>query len=152
MAGQQPSEEEQLRSLLVESQLLEGTLNTLRGRLDLVNNGLTESRMAIQALTALKTEKKDAETLAPVGAGAYVKARLDDVEKVVMGVGAEVSVEKSLDEALQNLEQQVQQLEKSRTALEQQWVQASTALDEDRRRIAEIARRQEEATGPARQA
>ncbi|MEM2906079.1 MAG: prefoldin subunit alpha [Candidatus Bathyarchaeia archaeon] len=152
MESQRRAEEEELRRLLIETELLEGTLATLRGRLDLVNAGLTESRLAVQALTALKSEKKDAETLVHVGAGSYIKARLDDVEKVVVGVGAEVSIEKSLDEALESLEQQVSQLEKSKAALEQQWVQASAALDEDRRRVAEIARRRQEATGPARQA
>ena len=152
MESQRRTDEEELRRLLVETELIESTLGTLRARLELLNAGLTESRLAVQALTAIKSEKKDVETLVPIGAGSYIRARLDDVEKVVVGVGAEVSVEKTLDEALENLEQQVSQLEKSRAALEQQWVQASAALEEDRRKIAEIARRREEAKTPARPA
>lgn len=152
MESQRRAEEEELRRLLVEAELLEGTLGALRARLELLNQGLTESRLAVQALTAIRSEKKDAEALVPIGAGSYIRARLDDVEKVVVGVGAEVSVEKGLSEALENLEQQVSQLERSRTALEQQWAQASAALEENRRRITEIAQRREEATGPARSA
>jgi len=152
LESQRRAEEEELRRLLVEAELLEGTLGALRARLELLNQGLTESRLAVQALTAIRSEKKDAEALVPIGAGSYIRARLDDVEKVVVGVGAEVSVEKGLSEALENLEQQVSQLERSRTALEQQWAQASAALEENRRRITEIAQRREEATGPARSA
>jgi len=140
-------EEEEMRRLIVEAELLEGTLRTLRTRIDLVENAVIESRMASQALAGVKAEKKDAEVLVPAGGGAYIRARIDDTERVILGVGADVCVEKTVDQALESVEQQISQLEKSRSALEQQFAQASAKLDEDRERLSEIARKREETGG-----
>ncbi len=47
----------------------------------------------------LKQEKENSELLVPIGGSSYVKVKLADTNKVIIGVGSGVSVEKTLSEA-----------------------------------------------------
>ncbi|MEM2926355.1 MAG: prefoldin subunit alpha [Candidatus Bathyarchaeia archaeon] len=146
----QDKEEEELRRLLIESEILEGTLNTLRQRLSLIEASITESRMAAETLQGIKSEKKGAEVLVPIGGGSFIKARIEDNERVIVGIGADVSVEKTIDEAIKDFEDRLGDLEKTRQSVEQQFLQVSQRLEADRERLSEILKAREGETRPVR--
>lgn len=130
---------EAFRSLAVELQILEGTAETLQSRLNLVNAALTELNIARMTLEGVEKEAPDAPLFVPVGGGSFIKARLDSNDKVVVGVGAGVSVERSAVEAKETLQNRTGELEKSRTALQQQLVQVVGRIQEDRERLQDLS-------------
>jgi prefoldin alpha subunit len=132
------SEEEVLRRLVVELRMLEGTANALQSRANLVNAALTELRVAGMTLEGLDKEKENAQLFVPIGGGSYVKARLASSDKVVAGIGADVAVERTMKEAKENLENRVAELEKTRTALGQQFNQVVEKIGEHRIRLEEL--------------
>jgi prefoldin alpha subunit len=125
--------------LAVELQILEGTAETLQSRLNLVNAALTELNIARMTLEGVEKEAPDAPLFVPVGGGSFIKARLDSNDKVVVGVGAGVSVERSAVEAKETLQNRTGELEKSRTALQQQLVQVVGRIQEDRERLQDLS-------------
>jgi prefoldin alpha subunit len=125
--------------LAVELQILEGTAETLQSRLNLVNAALTELNIARMTLQGVEKETPDAPLFVPVGGGSFIKARLDSNDKVVVGVGAGVSIERSAVEAKETLQNRVSELEKSRTALQQQLVQVVGRIQEDRERLQDLS-------------
>lgn len=133
------SDREAFRSLAVELQILEGTAETLQSRLNLVNAALTELNIARMTLEGVEKEKTDAPLFVPVGGGSFIKARLDSNDKVVVGVGAGVSVERSAVEAKETLQNRIGELEKSRTAIQQQLVQVVGRIQEDRERLQDLS-------------
>lgn len=133
------SDREAFRSLAVELQILEGTAETLQSRLNLVNAALTELNIARMTLQGVEKETPDAPLFVPVGGGSFIKARLDSNDKVVVGVGAGVSIERSAVEAKETLQNRVSELEKSRTALQQQLVQVVGRIQEDRERLQDLS-------------
>jgi prefoldin alpha subunit len=130
---------EAFRSLAVELQILEGTAETLQSRLNLVNAALTELNIARMTLEGVEKEAPDAPLFVPVGGGSFIKARLDSNDKVVVGVGAGVSIERSAVEAKETLQNRLSELEKSRTALQQQLVQVVGRIQEDRERLQDLS-------------
>lgn len=130
---------EAFRSLAVELQILEGTAETLQSRLSLVNAALTELSIARMTLEGVEKETPDAPLFVPVGGGSFIKARLDSNDKVVVGVGAGVSIERSATEAKETLQNRLSELEKSRTALQQQLVQVVGRIQEDRERLQDLS-------------
>ena len=130
---------EAFRSVAVELQILEGTAETLQSRLNLVNAALTELNIARMTLEGVEKETPDAPLFVPVGGGSFIKARLDSNDKVVVGVGAGVSIERSAVEAKETLQNRVSELEKSRTALQQQLVQVVGRIQEDRERLQDLS-------------
>ncbi|UCC58839.1 MAG: prefoldin subunit alpha [Candidatus Bathyarchaeum sp.] len=133
------SDQEIFRRLAVESRLLEDAANDLQSRINLTNAALTELRVSSMTLEGLEKEKKDAQIFVPIGAGSYVKARLETAKKVVVGIGADVAVEKTVKETKEMLDARIVELEKTRDALGQQFSQVIGRIQENRGRLESIS-------------
>ena len=132
------SDEETFRRLVVELRMLEGTAEALQSRVNLVHAALTELRVSSMTLDGLEKEQKDAQLFVPIGGGSYIKAKLASADEVVVGIGADVAVERTTKEAKENLENRLAELEKTRTSLGQQFGQVIEKIREDRAKLEEM--------------
>ncbi len=132
------SEEETFRRLVVELRVLEGTAETLQSRINLVNAALTELRVEKMTLEGLEKEKKDAPLFIPIGGGSYIKAKLESAENMIVGIGADVAVERTISEAKENSANRITELEKTRTSLGQQLTQVIGRIQEGRTKLEEV--------------
>lgn len=123
----------------MESRYLEETLNELQSRLSMTNAALNEMRVSSITLEGLEKEKKGAQLFVPVGGGSYVKAKLETKDTVVVGIGADVAVERSLKEAKVELEVRIGELEKTRETLEKQFDQVVERIQQNRAQMEEIS-------------
>jgi prefoldin alpha subunit len=89
-------------------------------------------------LEGIEKEKKDAQLFVPIGGGSYVKARLGSADKIIVGIGADVALERTMKEAKENLGNRVAELEKTRTTLGQQLGQVVEKIREDRTKLEEL--------------
>jgi len=113
-------DEETLRRLVLELQILEGTADTLQTRLNFVNAAITELQMANETIEGLKNEEVGTLILVPIGGGSYAKARIDDTKNLIVGIGADVSTEKDVNSAQEDVGTRILELEKARTAVQKQ--------------------------------
>jgi prefoldin alpha subunit len=132
------SDEEIFRRLAVELRILEGTAEALQSRINLVRAALTELRVASMTLEGVKKEKKDASLFVPIGGGSYIKAKLESAEEVIVGLGADVAVERTMKEARDNVENRMEELEKAGTSLGQQLNEVIVKIEEHRRELEEV--------------
>jgi len=128
-------EEEELRKLSVEMRFLEQTAETLQQRISMMNAAMTDLTYANMTLEDVEKEKEDAELLVPIGGSAYVKAKLANPDKVVVGLGAGVSVEKTLQEAKTIVKERLDELEKAMASAQQQFAQVADRINADRNRL-----------------
>ena len=142
-------EEEELRKLSVEMRFLEQTAETLQQRLSMLNAAITDLSYANMTLDGVEKEKENADLLVPIGGSSYVKMRLASPDKVVVGIGAGVSVEKSLPEAKAMLKERLEELEKASVAAQQQFVQIADRINTGRNRLETLLSsvREEKAAG-----
>ena len=124
--------------MALESRYLEETVNEIQSRINMTNSAITELRVSNMTLEGLETENKDAQLFVPIGGGSYIKAKLETSNKVVVGIGADVAVEKTLKEAKEELETRIAELEKTREALVQQFSQVAERIQGNRAQIEEI--------------
>jgi prefoldin alpha subunit len=136
--------EEEFRKLTVELRFLEQTAETIQSRLNMINAVITDLTYSSMTLEDLGKEKENAELLVPIGGSSYVKARLGNTDKLVVGIGAGVSVEKALPEAKEVVKKRLEDLDKARMLLQQQFSQVVDKINEDRAKIeAQIAEMRE---------
>jgi prefoldin alpha subunit len=128
-------EEEELRKLSVEMRFLEQTAETLQQRLSMLNAAITDLSYANMTLEGVEKEKENSDLLVPIGGGSYVKMKLANSDKVVVGIGAGVSVEKQLPEAKAMLKERLDELEKSMVAAQQQFAQIAERINSGRSRL-----------------
>src|SRR3989344_727082 len=69
-----------------------------------------ELETSIEALTELQKTKVNTEILAPIANGVFLKAELKDNQNLVVNVGAEVTVEKTIPEVISLLQEQKEKI------------------------------------------
>ena len=130
--------EEELRRLMMEIRILEGSVNTIQSRLRVVTAASEDTMGATKTLESVKDEKKGTEMLVPVGAGSLLKVEITDVEKTVFGVGAGVCIEKSIESSIKDLNERQEELEKLSNSQQQQLAQLLTRIESSKNRLARM--------------
>ena len=133
------SNDEELRKLSVELRMLEQTAEALQSRLSMINAVATDLTYANMALENLDTEKENAELLVPIGGTSYIRAKLDNPDKIIVGLGAGVSAEKTRQEAKEIIKKRLEDLGKNQQAVQQQFVQVADRINLDRERFETMA-------------
>ena len=128
-------EEEELRKLSMEIRYFEQTAEGLQQRLSMMNAAVTDLSYANMTLESIETEKENAEMLVPIGGGNYISVKLANSDKVVVGLGAGVSVEKTLPEAKTIVKERMDELERTRLSVQQQFEQIAERINQDRNRM-----------------
>ncbi|MGD0978435.1 MAG: prefoldin subunit alpha [Candidatus Bathyarchaeia archaeon] len=131
--------DEEIRKISVELRYLEQTAEALQSRLSMLNAVTQDLTYANMTLESLKKEKENSELLAPIGGTSYIRAKLDNPDKIIVGIGAGVSVEKTRQEAKDVIKKRLEDLEKARTSAQQQFAQVAEKINEDRERFEELA-------------
>lgn len=133
------SNDEELRKLSVELRMLEQTAEALQSRLSMINAVATDLTYANMALENLDIEKENAELLVPIGGTSYIRAKLDNPDKIIVGLGAGVSAEKTRQEAKEIIKKRLEDLGKNQQAVQQQFVQVADRINLDRERFETMA-------------
>jgi len=124
--------EEQLRQAIGAMEFYKAQLENLLEQQQLVRYSLEENLRAIGTLKEIKTAGKGSEILVPVGGGSFIYAEVSSDEKILIGIGSGISIEKSIDDAIQTLESRVKELQESLEKLEEQ----RSRIEEEHARLA----------------
>ena len=133
--AQRVQAEEELRRLSMEMRYLEQTAEALQQRISMVNAALTDITYANMTLDGIEKEKENTELLVPIGGSSYVKVKLADANKVIIGLGSGVSVEKTLSQAKVTLKERLDELEKTMHSAQQQFSQVAERINTGRGRL-----------------
>ena len=112
--------------------LLEQTAEALQSRANMINAVTTDLSYARMTLEGLEKESEKSELLVPIGGTSYVRARLENPNKIIVGMGAGVSVEKTREEAKEIIKKRLEDLEKTRASIQQQFTQVAEKINLDR--------------------
>ena len=132
---QRAQAEEELRRLSMEMRYLEQTAEALQQRIQMVNAAITDITYANATLDGIEKEKENAEMLVPIGGSSYVKVKLADANKIIVGLGSGVSIEKSLPDAKATLKERLDELEKTMNSAQQQFSQIAERINTGRGRL-----------------
>jgi prefoldin alpha subunit len=139
-------DEEELRKLSAELRFYEQTVEALQSRINMVNAVITDLTYAGMTLETLEKEKENSELLVPIGGNSYIKTKLQDPDKLIVGIGAGVSVEKTLSESKEIVKKRQEELDKTRMSLQQQFVQVVETIKDHREKIESLVAKMREGT------
>lgn len=115
-----PSQEDQFRRLAYELQLMQGTAETLQQRLAVLQSAIADLTVAKESISNLMEVEEGAPILVPTGGGTFVNANLGDLSKILINIGADVSIDMSLDEAQEDIAGRLDEVQKASQAVQQQ--------------------------------
>ena len=93
----------QLENLTKQSQILEVSFE--------------EASRAKETLAAFANAKEGDEIMVPVGASSFVTAQVTSAPKAIVGVGNRISVEKTLDGAIEHMDSNIAEIKEALTKL-----------------------------------
>jgi prefoldin alpha subunit len=102
--------EEKAQKLMQQMQMLETYFADLSQREGTLYNVLREATAAIESIKSL-SQKSDSETLVPIGMGTFVKTKISSNDKIVLNIGAGISLEKDSTSAINYLEARIKEIE-----------------------------------------
>lgn len=102
--------EKELQSKYLQLQVLDGQIKQVQQQIQKLDAQLTELEAISLSLKDLKDVKEGTEILVPVATGIFFKAGVKDVKNLLINVGSNVSVKKSVDEAVGMLNEQVKEI------------------------------------------
>jgi len=100
-----------------------------------VNAAITDLTYANATIDGIEKEKENIEMLVPIGGSSYVKVKLADSNKVIVGMGSGVSIEKPLPDAKAILKERLDDLEKTMNSAQQQFAQVAERINSGRGRL-----------------
>ena len=104
--------QQQIQELAARHQQVQYQAESVAQQMNMVQLTIKDVETAITTISSLKDEQAGKEILVPIGFSSFVNATLSSTDKVVIGVGAGVSVEKKTDDAKVLLEKRKDELTK----------------------------------------
>jgi len=133
--------DEDVRELLAEIRLLEGSARILQSRIDVLSAALSETLTAIQTLEGAKGKPEGTDLLLPIGSGSFIKSKISSPDVIMISVGAGVIVEKNVDDSIKDLRLRSSDLERARVNVTQQLGQIIGQAEDYRVRLNELVQK-----------
>ncbi len=131
---------ERLKQLQDELRSLIAQADQLRSQIDTVNAIIEDLFAASEILDYIAKEGKGKTVLVPIGAGNFIKAKIEDTSTVVMAVGGRLSIETSIEEAKKAIESRIETLERIRLDLLRKLEEVNRRINEILPKVEELAR------------
>jgi len=102
--------EEEARQMMAALELYRGQLESLAEDQKVIQLSLEETIRAKETLRRCKDADEGSEILVPVGGGSFVYAKVSSRDRVLLGLGSGVTAEKSIDDAVETMEERIKEL------------------------------------------
>jgi len=100
------ADEKEIEQKYMQFQMLQQQMEQINEHLQLLNQQNQDLEISINSIEKLKDTEADNEILCPIANGIFLKAKLQDNQKLIVNVGSGVTVEKTIDEVIKLLEEQ----------------------------------------------
>lgn len=102
--------QKELQQKMLEYQFLEEKFKELQQSRELFTMKIMEINQSSEALEEIEKSKQD-DVFLPLGSSIFVPGKIDKKEKMIVGVGADIAVEKNIGEIKELLEKRKKTLE-----------------------------------------
>jgi|YelNatPaOPRAMG01_1025707.scaffolds.fasta_scaffold02674_21 prefoldin alpha subunit len=132
-------EEKELQEKILAHRLIEARIEGLLKQRETFIKNLVEIEESIKGIEELK--KKGEDVLFSLGSQTYIPCKIVEKDKIIVEVGANVAIEKSLEEGKQILQKRKEEIEKAVEEIENTINQLSAGLKDLGEEIGEMLRK-----------
>jgi prefoldin alpha subunit len=107
---QQSGVEQKINEMVEQSRILEAYMNDIITREATVTRLMGEARLASAAVQKI-VDENEVESLTPVGIGVYIKTLVPPIKKLLINIGAGVTIEKTREDTINYVEAKIKEFE-----------------------------------------
>ncbi len=101
---------ERLNGLVNELNMYQSQADMLNQQMETVKANIADLSIAEETLQTIK-DKKDTETLVPIGAGSFIITEITNTDEVIVGLGAGAAVKKKIGDAEESIKEQKKEMD-----------------------------------------
>ena len=148
---QQSGIEQKINEMVEQSRILESYMNDIMTREAAVTRLMGEARLASNAVQKI-VDEKEVESLTPVGIGVYIKTLVPPIRKLLINVGAGVTIEKTREDTVNYVEAKIKEFELGLRELLNQKQQLAIRMEQIQAQINQMLQKTPTTAGDSRQA
>lgn len=114
-------DEQELSQSLRTLEAYKGQMESYDQQFGFLSSTMKEHTEAKETLSGYKDLKEGQETLIPIGAGSFLFAKVSDPGKAMVGMGADMVVETTIDDALAKLDERIAEIEEAMKAVTEKY-------------------------------
>ncbi len=132
-------EKEELQKKIIAYRVLESKLNSFVKQRDILLSKLVEIQNTLTSIEEIK-KRKD-EILFPLGSETFMRGRIVSKNKIIVGIGANIALEKSIEDAKKILEKRKLEIETNLNEIQKSILNISSQLEKLGPEITKLAER-----------
>jgi len=113
---------EELNQMAMRLRYLEEQAQGLEANIQIIQSTIDSFQATLMTLGNLKEAKPNQDMMVKIGNNSYLKAKIEDPNKIIVGVGlgfgTDVYVEKSLDDARENINERIEEVKKAQNLIQ----------------------------------
>lgn len=148
---QQSGIEQKINEMVEQSRILESYMNDIITREAAVTRLMGEARLASAAVQKI-VDEKEVESLTPVGIGVYIKTLVPPIKKLLINVGAGVTIEKTKEDTVNYVEVKIKEFELGLRELLNQKQQIAIRMEQIQAQINQMLQKPSTTASDSRQA
>jgi prefoldin alpha subunit len=148
---QQSGIEQKINEMVEQSRILEAYMNDIITREAAVTRLIGEARLASAAVQKI-VDEKEVESLTPVGIGVYIKTLVPPIKKLLINVGAGVTIEKTKEDTVNYVEAKIKEFELGLRELLNQKQQLAIRMEQIQAQINQMLQKTPTSASDSRQA
>ena len=148
---QQSGMEQKINEMVEQSRILEAYMNDIITREATVTRLIGEARLASAAIQNI-VDENEVESLTPVGIGVYIKTLVPPIKKLLVNVGAGVTIEKTKEDTINYVEAKIKEFELGLRQLLSQKQQIAVRMEQIQAQINQMLKQAPNIAGANRQA
>ena len=117
---------EEIQKQLHQIEVYKQQINRLQEELSKIELLKLEILKSIESMKGLKESK---EILVPLGGGVFARAVVQDCEKVIVNVGADIFVEKPVEETIEDFKKSSEELNNAENRIREQITKTLAAIE-----------------------
>jgi prefoldin alpha subunit len=123
-------DEEELQENIRTLELYRAQMENFDKQYEFLVMTLKEHNSAKETMEGYKDIPSDSETLIPIGAGSYMFAKVKDPDKAIVGIGADIVVETTMDDAISKINERIVEIEEAMKSLGERYTEISRTAQE----------------------
>jgi len=143
--------EQKINEMVEQSRILEAYMNDIITREAAVTRLMGEARLASAAVQKI-VDEKEVESLTPVGIGVYIKTLVPPIKKLLINVGAGVTIEKTKEDTVNYVEAKIKEFELGLRELLNQKQQLAIRMEQIQAQINQMLQKTPTTASDSRQA
>ncbi|MBS3815400.1 MAG: prefoldin subunit alpha [Hadesarchaea archaeon] len=131
-------ENQKAQRIMMELRELQQKVQNLQEQINFLSNTVEEIENTIETIEGMKDIETETDILVPIGSESYLRAKLVETDKVLSGLGADLVAERDPDNAIDTLEKQKKEFNKSIEQAEEELENSKDRIEELRPKAQEL--------------